>query len=118
MDTFTKTDPFLICCSNEEVATSPAVEYISAPHPQSDHLPQLPHPLSGTVETVKGKIFSRWFFIYLHLTLTWDEIYHNRTILLFMGDCGLAAKILSPAIRMLKCFLWIFPIIFSKEQTN
>lgn len=43
--------------SSEEVETSPVVEYISAPHPQLAHLPQLPHPLSVTVKTVKGKIY-------------------------------------------------------------
>lgn len=42
--------------SSEEVETSPVVEYISAPHPQLAHLPQLPHPLSVTVKTVKGKV--------------------------------------------------------------
>ncbi|XP_037034640.1 iroquois-class homeodomain protein irx-1-like isoform X1 [Bradysia coprophila] len=40
--------------SSEEVETSPVVEYISAPHPQLAHLPQLPHPLSVTVKTVKA----------------------------------------------------------------
>jgi len=40
--------------SSEEVETSPVVEYVSAPHPQLAHLPQLPHPLSVTVKTVKG----------------------------------------------------------------
>lgn len=55
------TDNFTEFCefyyfSSEEVETSPVVEYVSAPHPQLAHLPQLPHPLSVTVKTVKGKI--------------------------------------------------------------
>jgi len=40
--------------SSEEVETSPVVEYVSAPHPQLAHLPQLPHPLNVTVKTVKA----------------------------------------------------------------
>lgn len=44
--------------SSEEVASSPVAEYWSAPHPQLAHLPQLPHPLSGS--TAAGKLI---FFI-------------------------------------------------------
>ncbi|KAJ6644271.1 Homeobox protein TGIF1, partial [Pseudolycoriella hygida] len=40
--------------SSEEVETSPVVEYVSAPHPQLAHLPQLPHPLNVTLKTVKA----------------------------------------------------------------
>lgn len=62
---FTKSVFFPLICfySSEEVETSPVVEYISAPHPQLAHLPQLPHPLSVTVKTVKGKLYLiDWIF--------------------------------------------------------
>uniref|UniRef100_A0A0K8TKM5 Putative transcription factor meis1 n=1 Tax=Tabanus bromius TaxID=304241 RepID=A0A0K8TKM5_TABBR len=37
--------------STEEVTTSPADSYWSAPHPHLAHLPQLPHPLSGNTSS-------------------------------------------------------------------